>query len=138
MADPEVRPFAPLYQPTQQNIVAPGAATTQSQQGQLFPGVNTVVVSNTATATAVLPGMSQGLNAQAQFYVANKTAVWVHVNFGVFGAVRAALITDVGVPPGAVMVFTVNPECSGASIYADGTVGAAPADKVAIHRGVGT
>lgn len=137
MADPEVRPFAPLYQPTQNIAPGPGSPATQVQTGQFLPGVSVTGVSNTAAATAVLPGQS-GQNSQAQFYVANKMAVWAHINFGVLGSVRAATRTDPGVPPGTVAVFTVNPECNGASVYSDGTVGAAPADIVVFHRGVGS
>lgn len=137
MADPEVRPFAPLYQPTQNLASGPGTLGVQAQQGQFLPGVSVSGVSNTAAASAALPGQS-GQNAQAQFYVANKMAVWAHINFGVLGAVRAATRTDPGIPPGTVAVFTVNPECNAASVYSDGTVGAAPADIVVFHRGVGS
>lgn len=140
MADTEIRPFAPLYQPQQNIAPSAGQPAVQAQQGQFLPGVSVTGVSNAAAASARLPGQ-QGQNGPVQFYVANKLAVWAHVNFGTLnqsGAVRAATRTDPGIPPGTVAVFTVNPECDGASVFADGTVGAAPADIVVFTRGSGT
>lgn len=134
MADPEVRPFAPLYAPRQNIAAKPGDVAVQAQQGGFLPGVATTVATSVATASAVLTGVLS--SAQVQFYVANKTDRWVHINFGVFGDVRAAVLTDPGLPPGTVMVFTVNPECNAASIFADGVIAAA--NQVVITRGVGS
>src|SRR5262245_28029180 len=117
MADPEVRPLAPLYQPTQNVAPQPGQAGVQVQQGLFLPGVIVTAVAASAVASTKLPGGTGG-NNQAQFYVANKTGGWVHVNFGsLTGGVRAAALTDPGIPTNTVMVFTVNPECDGASVF---------------------
>lgn len=134
----EERPFAPLYNPTQNIAPGPGQAATQAQQGQFAAGVSIAASSNAAVA-GTLPGQLAG-NGPCQLYVQNKTAVWVHVNVGASdasGDVRAATRADPGVPPGATRVLTVNPECNRVSVYADGTVGAAPADIVNVHRGSG-
>lgn len=129
MADPEVRPFAPLYFPTTQASPGPGA-----QQGSGVASA-TAVAGVAATASTLFPGQAQGGNTCRQILVANKTSVWVHINFGVFAAVRAATLTDMGVPPGGLRVFTVDPEVSGASVISDGAPAASTA--VLFTRGVG-
>lgn len=131
----ELRPFAPLYQPTQNTAPGPGLQATQTQQGQFLPGVIVAASNGASVNSTALPGTA-GNNSPTQFYVANKTSVWVHVNFGVLGAVRAAALTDPGMPPGTVNVFSVAPECNAAAIFADGAPAASTS--VVFHRGAGT
>lgn len=121
----EIRAFGPAYQRT-----GPGATPAGTWQ----PGVIVAAANGSSTASTVLPGVS-GNNVQVQFRVANKTSVWVHVNFGVLGAVRAAALTDPGIPPASIAVFSVDPEVTGAAVWADGAP--AGSTSVVFHRGTG-
>lgn len=109
----ELRAFAPAYTRT-------GPSGTPA--GRLLPSVTVVAVNATAVASALLPGTVSNNNA-VQIQISNKTAVWVHVNFGILGGVVAAALTDYPVPPGATRVVTVDPEVNAASVFADGAPG---------------
>jgi hypothetical protein len=122
----DVRPFAPLYQQTQYG----GGAIVQT--GQNLVSV-TVAASNVAAASAVFPGV--GNNNATQIQVANLTDKWAFVNFGVFGSVRAATLTDIPVGPGTTQVFTVPPEVTGASVIL--TAAAGSLTSVIFTRGTG-
>lgn len=126
----EQRSFAPLYTTTQYTgnpAVASG--------GSLQPSV-TVAAVDTATASAKFPGTND--NTYVQFQIANitvATASWAYVNFGQFGAVTAATVaTGYPVPPGSVVVVSVDPEVTGASVIM-GT--AAATANVVFTRGEG-
>jgi hypothetical protein len=122
----ELRSFAPAYNRT--GIIAGPVV------GQCLPSVTVVAVNATAVASAIFPGQA-GNNSLVQIQISNKTSVWVHVNFGVFGAVRASVLTDYPVPPGSVVVVSVDAEVTGASVFADG--GPAGSTSVMFTRGSG-
>jgi hypothetical protein len=124
----EQRAFFPLYQPTQQQPTA--------QVGQNLPSVTVAAVDATAVASTVFPGTLE--NTYVQIQIANKTSVWVHVNFGVLNSgntVRAATINDYPVPPGSVVVVSVDPEVNAASVFANGAP--ATSTSVMFTRGEG-
>lgn len=111
----EQRSFFPIYTPSQ---VAAG------QVGQLQPSVTVAAVNATAVASTVFPGTTD--NNYVQIQIANKTSVWVHVNFGVLlggQTVRAATINDYPVAPGSVVIVSVDPEVNASSVFADGAPG---------------
>lgn len=120
----DLRPFAPLY-----NVTTPTTA------GACVPGVIVAAANGVSTASAALPGVTSN-NNNAQFQIANKTSVWVHVNFGILGAVRAAGLTDLPVAPGSVVIVTVLPEVNAATVYADGAP--AGSTSVVFTRGCGS
>lgn len=100
----ETRAFAPLYTTT----IPGGAAGTL--QPSAFMG--------TTDAAANSPKFSgTDTNNFTQIQISNISTSWAWVNFGVFGAVTAAA-AGVGYPvgPGAVVVVTVHPEVTGASV----------------------
>jgi len=116
----DIRPFAPLYYKTQYRM-NPDNTSTIAFQGQLAPSVTVAAVDATAVASTVIPGTGNDTNLQIQ--IANKTSVWVHVNFGHLEGgetVRAAALTDYPVAPGSVVVVTVDPEVNAASVFANG------------------
>lgn len=89
--------------------------------------VGTLMASVTLAATAaaqpvVLPG---GNATVAQIQIANQTAAWAYVNFGIAGSVTAATVAaGYPVAPGGVVVLTVATEVTGAScILAAGAAG---------------
>lgn len=96
--------FAPLYTPT-----IPGG-----NAGTLRPCAF-MGTSDAAQASPRFPGSD--LNNCTQIQIANISTSWAWVNFGVFGAVTPAQ-TGIGyaVAPGAVVVVSVHPEVSGASV----------------------
>lgn len=108
----EQRSFFPLYTQTQY-VGNPGVASG----GALQPSV-TVAGVDTATASAKFPGTND--NTYVQIQIANittLTAAWAYVNFGQFGAVTAATVaTGYPVAPGSVVVVSVDPEVTGASV----------------------
>lgn len=108
----ETRAFAPLYIKS-----APSPTGGTAQQGALALAVTVVAVITTNVNSAILPGTTS--NNVCQFRVANKTAAWVHVSFGVFGNVPAATVNHPAVGPNSVEIFTVDPEVNGAAIFAD-------------------
>lgn len=122
----DIRPFAPLYYRSQ------NVAGVLTQQGQNAVSV-TVAAGAAAVASAVIPGT--GNNNAIQMQVANLTDKWAFVNFGVFGNVRAATITDYPVGPGGVQVVTVDPEVNGASVILTGAAGGSTS--VILTRGSG-
>ena len=109
----ETRAFEPLYFPT-------GAIT----QGGTVESVTVVGSNSAATASGQFSGNSN--DGKQQIRVANKTTAWAHISFGVYGNVEAATVADdLAVAPGAVEVFTVAPEVTGASVILDAAPGAA-------------
>ncbi len=122
----ELRPFFILYNRTWQ----PSGII-----GETLPSVTVAAVDATSVPSAVFPGQS-GNNGQVQIQIANKTNVWVHVNFGIFGAVVAANINDYPVAPGSVVVVSVDSEVSGATVFANGAPGGSTS--VMFTRGSGT
>ncbi len=131
----DVRPFAPMYNETQYRM-NPDGTSSLAFQGQLAPSVTVTAVDATAVASTVFPGTGNESNLQIQ--IANKTAVWVHINFGHLEGgetVRAATINDYPVAPGAVVVVTVDPEVNAASVFANG---APVTTAVVFTRGSGT
>jgi hypothetical protein len=97
--------FAPLY------------SVTGTNAGTL---VGSVTLAATAASQAIqLPGNG----STQQIRVANQSAAWASINFGVFGATPAATVaTGLPVAPGAVEVFGVASEVCGATcILASGT-----------------
>lgn len=97
----------------------------------------TVAASNgAAVASTVFAGVTQ--NEYCQIRIANKTSVWVHVNFGVLLGgitVTAATLNSFAVGPGAVEVVSVDPEVNAASVFADGAPAASTS--VIFYRGEG-
>lgn len=76
---------------------------------------STTVAATTASQSVALPGTNTGPARQIQ--IANQTAAWAYVNFGVAGAVAAATVaTSYPVGPGAVVVVTVADEVTGAAV----------------------
>ena len=68
---------------------------TAGQVGQNTPGVTVTAANAAAVASTVFPGTLD--NNYVQIQIANKTSVWVHVNFGVLGngqTVRPATLAD--------------------------------------------
>jgi len=123
----DTRAFAPLY--TTSNVAG-------GQVGQLQPSVTVAAANGAAVASTVFPGTTD--NNFCQIQIANKTSVWVHVNFGILlggQTVRAATINDYPVAPGTVVVVSVDPEVNAASVYADGAP--AGSTSVVFTRGVG-
>lgn len=121
----ELRSFEALYTATSQ---------TPAVQGTNPNSVTVVAVNATNVFSTVLPGSS--LNSQSrQIRVANKTNVWVHINFGIVGAMPAATLNSQPFAPGSVEVVTVHPEVTGAAVFADG---APTPTSVIFTRGQGT
>lgn len=112
----ETRAFAPLY------TTAAGAVA-----GTLLASISVTSTNSSATASAQLPGPTN--SGVAQLQIANTTTAWAYVNFGTFGNVTAATVAA-GYPvgPGAVVVVSVLPEVSGASVI----LGAAPGTLTAV------
>lgn len=107
----ETRAFAPLYGP------ADGTPTGGSLNASVTVSSIGAV---TASTSAQLPG-NRDNNSFYQIQIANKsTNAWAHVNFGVFGNVADATVAaGYPVAPGTVVVVSVNPEVSGASVIYD-------------------
>lgn len=107
----ETRAFAPLYSP--------------SSAGQGVGGLQasvTVSATTSAVASTVFPGTQ--VNGACQIQIANTTANWAYVNFGIVGVLAAATVAS-GYPvaPGAVVVVSVNSEVTGASVILGGGSG---------------
>lgn len=99
----ETRAFRPIY-----------TKATASANGTLKSSV-TVAASTAAAASGQL-GLTSP-NGPCQIQIANTTSAWAYVNFGQFGAVTAATVAaGYPVAPGAVVVVSVDPEVSGASV----------------------
>ena len=131
----ELRPFYPLYLKSAETAVQGGPSTVAA--GTLVASV-TVAAGVAATASTVFPGTTQ--NSYNQIQIANKTSVWVHVNFGVLlggqTVTAPTLAASYPVAPGGVAVVTVDPEVNAASVISDG----APASSTSVifTRGCGT
>jgi ethanolamine transporter EutH len=101
-----------MYTPGAGNAVGTLAAST------------TIAATVAAAPTTIFAGTMT--NYQQQIRVANQTSAWAFMNFGVFGNITAATVAaSLPVAPGAVEVFTVDKEVSGASVIlaAGGTTG---------------
>lgn len=99
----ETRAFAPLYSPS----AGPGAGNLQ--------GSVTVAATTSAVASTVFPGTQT--NGVCQIQIANTTANWAYVNFGMLGSLSAATVAaGYPVAPGAVVVVSVNSEVTAASV----------------------
>lgn len=123
----ETRAFGPAYTRTS---IAPAIA------GTCLPGVIVAASNGASVASGQLPGNGPNSNnSLVQFRVTNKTSVFVHVNFGVLGSVTAAALTSSAIAPNASEVFSVDPEVSGATVFADGAPAASTT--VLFHRGSG-
>lgn len=112
----DTKAFAPLYR---QHV--PRA----NQVGECFLSTTVAASNAVAVASTVFNG-TNSLNSSNQIRVANKTSVWVHINFGLIldaQVVRAATLNDFPVAPGSVEVFTVAPEVNASSVFADGAPG---------------
>lgn len=104
----DTKAFAPLYGPS-----------TGTTAGSCLTSVSVTANNSTATASAQFPGNLDQNNFQ-QIRVANKATSWAHINFGKSGSITAAtLAANLAVAPGAVEVFTVKGEVSGASVILD-------------------
>lgn len=120
----DTRPFNPLYQKSSQTAGVTTAGTPQ-------PSV-TVAATAAAAPSAIFPGVDR--NNYVQIQIANQGTTWAFVNFGVFGAVTPATVAaSYPVAPGSVVIVSVDPEVTGASvILASGTA------SVTFTRGEGT
>lgn len=110
----ELRSFYPLYSAT-----GPG----NTPAGALFPSVTVAATAASGNST-VFPGSEMsGRNQCVQIRVANTSAQWAYVSFGVLGAIAAATVAaSYPVGPGAVEVISVDPEVNAAAvILASGT-----------------
>lgn len=118
----ELRAFAPLYKPT-----------ASGQQGNLVPCAF-MGTTDAAANSPRLPGSEN--NNFTQIQIANISTSWAWVNFGVFGNVVAAA-AGVGYPvaPNSVVVVSVHPEVTGASVILQT---AAAVGNMAFTRGAGT
>lgn len=108
----DTRAFAPIY--IQSNPVL-------LQVGDCYLSTTVAASNGVAVASAAFAGNNE--NNFVQLRIANKTSVWVHVNFGVLlggQAVRPATLNDMPIAPGAVEIVTVNSEVNAASVFADG------------------
>lgn len=104
----ETRAFAPLRGPA----------------GVMQPSVTVAAINTSATASPIFPGSPR--NNQVQCMVANKTTAWAHINFGVFGSVVAATVAaSLAVAPGAVRIFSIASDDTGASVILDAAPGTA-------------
>lgn len=131
----ETRSFYPLYLRSSETPPLGGGGPSTVNQGANAPSV-TVAAGVAATPSTVFPGNDR--NTYVQIQIANKTSVWVHVNFGVlFGGqtVRAATLNDFPVAPGSVVVVSVDPEVNACSVISDGAP--ATSTSVIFTRGEG-
>jgi hypothetical protein len=107
----DITAFAPLYTATGPNA---------GQAGTLIASV-TLAATTASQAVVLPPGSSTN-----QIQIANQTAAWAYMNFGIAGAVVAATVAaSYPVAPGAVVVVGVAQEVTGATcILAAGATGA--------------
>src|SRR5271154_3105691 len=116
----DITAFAPVY-----TVTGPNAA----QIGTLLASVS---ISATASSQAVVLTPAYGFY---QIRVANQTASWAYVNFGIAGAVVAATVAaSIPIAPGAVEVFGVAVEVTGATVILAAGATTAP---VSFTRGNG-
>lgn len=123
----DTRSFFPIYTMSNPPL---------GQVGQNQPSVTVAASNGAAVASTVFTGTD--LNNYVQIQIANKTSVWVHVNFGVLlggQTVRAATINDYPVAPVSVVVVSVDPEVNAVSVFADGAP--ATSTSVMFTRGEG-
>jgi hypothetical protein len=94
----DITAFAPLY------------SVTGTNAGTLVPSV-TLAATTSNQAIAIPAG--QGTN---QIQIANQTAAWAYVNFGVFGSTPAATVAaSYPIAPGGVVVVGIAQEVTGAT-----------------------
>lgn len=123
-AAPETAAFAPLY--TTANLVT---------------SVSVSSTNSSATASAAFnfggAGASGGSGGTIQVQIANTTNAWAYVNFGIVGSLSAATVAaSYPVAPGAVVVVSVAPYVSGASVILGSAPGAATNVIFTIGQGV--
>lgn len=132
----EIRSFYPLYLRSSETPPLGGGGPSTVVAGTLAPSVTVAATDAAPTASARFPGTDK--NTYVQIQIANVSTTltsWAYVSFGVFGAVpNAAVATSYPIPPGAVVVVSVDPEVTGASVIL-GT--AASAANVIFTRGEG-
>lgn len=110
----EQRSFYPMYLRSSETA---GVATA----GTLAPSV-TVAATAAAVASTIFPGTNN--NNYVQIQIANTSAQWAYVNFGVLALTVPAATVATGYPvaPGSVVVVSVDKEVDAASvILASGT-----------------
>ncbi len=117
----EQRSFYPLYLKSTETAVQGGPSTQVA--GTLAPSV-TVAGTAAAVPSTVFPGTTD--NNYVQIQIANTSAQWAYVNFGVLlgGLTVTAATVASGYPvaPGSVVVVSVDKEVNAASvILASGT-----------------
>jgi hypothetical protein len=119
------RPFAPLY--------GPNAGTAAGS----FLASITVTGSNSAAASAALPGSVTGNSDLNQIQIANTTTSWAYVNMGrnTTEIVAATVAASFPVAPGVTRTLTVNSEVAAVSVI----LGTAPGTNTAVifTRGTG-
>jgi hypothetical protein len=99
----DTRPFAPLYGPS-----------TGTTAGGLRTSTTVAGTTSAVASTAFYGGPGAGFD---QIQIANTSASWAYVNFGVVGVLAAATVAaSYPVAPGAVVVVTVAAEVNGASV----------------------
>jgi hypothetical protein len=97
----EIFAFNPLYTNT---------GLAGSPAGTLKPSVTAAASTSSVAVTLYLTSVDQ-------IQIANQTAAWAYVNFGIAGSVAAATVAaSYPVAPGAVVVVTVAPEVTGATV----------------------
>lgn len=119
----DTQALKPLYTRTSQNPTV---------QGTLFPCAF-MGTTDAPSNSPRFPGTDK--NASTQIQIANISSSWAWVNFGVFGNVAAAAAgISYPVAPGAVVVVSVDPEVTGASVVLQT---AAATGNMAFTRGEG-
>lgn len=120
----DTQAFAPLYKRS--------SPTAPTQTGTLLPST-TLAATDASQATAKFQGAEP--NACCSIQICNLSTSWAYVNFGVFGSVAAATVAaSYPVAPGSVVIVTVDPEVTGATVIL-GT--AAATGNVIFTRGEG-
>jgi hypothetical protein len=113
----EQRSFYPLYLKSTETA---GVTTP----GTLAPSV-TVAATSAAVASTVFPGTLD--NNYVQIQIANTSAQWAYVNFGVLAGgqtvTAATVATGYPVAPGAVVVVSVDKEVNAASVILASSTG---------------
>lgn len=121
----DTAPFMPFYGPN-----------AGIKAGGLTASV-TITGSNTAAASALLPGNVGTYTGMLQIQIANTTSSWAYCNFSRNTAEIAAATVATGYPvaPGAVVTISVPSEVGAASII----LGTAPGTLTAVifTRGIG-
>jgi hypothetical protein len=119
---------AAYAEPAQYNALSPFYPAYVA--GNLLPSVTVSGAATHVESTAFPGGKDSGFY---QIQIANEAATWAFVNFGVVGTLAAATVAaSYPVGPGAVVVVTVHPEVTGASVILASSTG-----NVVFTRGAG-